>query len=105
MTTYTITKEEPHSPYVCRLCEIGHRRVGKLHIASQRKGMIPTMPCKAVIAIDLGAATDSNKFPWVVYVNGRRLATKRRIARFATQLKAEMAGWSAFLASDEWPGV
>ena len=56
MTTYKILIESPHQPYVCRLCEIGHRRLGKLHIASQSKGMIPTMPCKAVVASHLGAA-------------------------------------------------
>jgi hypothetical protein len=105
MTKYTITNETPHLPYVCPLCEIGHRRLGKLHISSQSKGMIPTMPCKAVIAVDLGQTTESNRLPWIVYVNGRRLATVRRIARFSSRLRAEMAGWSALIASGEWPGV
>ena len=105
MTTYKILKEDPHQPYVCQLCIIGHRRLGKLHIASQSKGMIPTMPCMAVMASNLGSATESNKLPWIVYVNGRRLATARRIARFATKLNAAMAGWAALTASGEWPGV
>ena len=105
MTTYTILKEEPHLPYVCSLCLIGHRRLGKLHIASQSKGMIPTMPCKAVVAVNLGQATESNRLPWVVYVNGRRVSAARRVARFATQVRAEMAGWAALTASGEWLGV
>lgn len=105
MTTYKILKEDPHPPYVCQLCEIGHRRLGKLHIASQSKGMIPTMPCKAVVVVDLGQATESNKMHWIVYVNGRRLTTSKRIARFASSIRAEMAGWSALTASGEWPGV
>jgi hypothetical protein len=105
MTTYTIMTESPSQKNVCPLCEIGHRRVGKLHIASQQKGMIPTMPCKAVVAYHLDNITEAMKFPWIVFVNGRRLATSRRIARFSSQLKAEMAGWAALEASGEWQGA
>lgn len=98
MNSYRILDEEPVAEHVCGNCTIGHRRDGRNHIASQRKGMIPTMPCKAVVASYLGDAWESAsgaKLRWIVYINGRRLSTARRIARFATKESAERAGWAA----------
>lgn len=65
----------------CFLCEVGHRRDGQDHIVSQSKGMIPTTPCRAVVTYPLGDATESNKLPWVVRVNGHLVASKNRVAK------------------------
>lgn len=54
----------------CPHCEAGFRRVGGVHIGSQRLGMIPDTPCARVFAtaVDVDATR-----PWRAYVDGAPL--------------------------------
>ncbi len=85
----------------CGYCDRGFRRVGGIHIGSQRLGMIPDSPCDRVFATHGGSMTDDNKRPWMAYVDGgsirkqsgdaRRFATSK--AAYAAACKAAPRRW------------
>ena len=85
----------------CGNCDVGFRRVDGVHIASQRFGMIPNVPCERVFATHGGSMTEDNKRPWLAYVDGaplrkqsgdaRRFATAR--AAYAAACKAAPRRW------------
>lgn len=74
----------------CGNCDAGFRRVEGVHIASQRLGMIPDIPCDRVFATR-GAGTDTER-PWLAYVDGAPLRKKsgeaRRFASAETAYRA-----------------
>ena len=52
----------------CDLCHVwGHRRVGGIHIPTQRIGMIPATTCRAIFAVPC-KLTPSR---WIAYVDGK----------------------------------
>lgn len=58
----------------CALCEADFRRVGGIHIGSQRLKMICDKPCQRVgVAVDQRADVRRR---WVAYVDGALLRTK-----------------------------
>ena len=72
----------------CDLCDQGCRRVGGIHIASQRFGMIPASACDRVFASHGGNMTDNNKRPWLAYVDGTSIRKKSGDARRFTTAEA-----------------
>ncbi len=80
----------------CGHCDRGFRRVGGIHIGSQRLGMIPDVPCECVFATHGGNMTDDNVRPWMAYVDGDPVRKKSGDARrFATAEKAYAAARKA----------
>jgi hypothetical protein len=65
----------------CGYCEHGFRRVGGIHIGSQRLGMIPDAPCARVFATHGGSMTEDNTKPWMAHVDGEPLRKKSGDAR------------------------
>jgi hypothetical protein len=65
----------------CGNCDVGFRRVDGIHIASQRLGMIPDIPCERVFVV----CDKSPKAPlarsWLAYVDGEPLRKKSGEAR------------------------
>ena len=74
----------------CGNCAVGFRRVDGIHIASQRLGMIPDVPCDRVFATR-GEGADTAR-PWLAYVDGAPLRKKsgeaRRFASAETAYRA-----------------
>lgn len=66
--------------HTCGDCAIGHRRINGMHVATQRKGMIPTIPCDAVVAVPVPGHAGA-QVQWTVYVDGELLRTKRGVRR------------------------
>lgn len=68
----------------CRLCDADFRRVGGVHIGSQRRGMIQDTPCERVFAVHGNSMTDANTRPWMAWTDGdvlrRRSGDARRFA-------------------------
>lgn len=75
----------------CGNCDRGFRRVDGIHIASQRLGMIPDVPCDRVFAVHDGNMTDDNKRPWLAYVDGAPVREKSGDARQFSSIKAAYA--------------
>lgn len=65
----------------CSLCDAGFRRVGGVHIGSQRLGMILDEPCARVFVVHGGAMTEDNDKPWMAHVDGDVLRKKSGDAR------------------------
>lgn len=70
----------------CGNCKVGFRRIRGIHIASQRLGMIPDIPCKRVFAVR-GEGADT-VHPWLAYVDGEPLRKKSGEARRFASAKA-----------------
>lgn len=80
----------------CGNCDVGFRRVNGVHIASQRLGMIPDVPCDRVFAVHGGSMTEDNKRPWMAYVDGEPIRKQSGDARrFATAKAAYAAACKA----------
>lgn len=62
----------------CGYCTRDFRRVGGIHIGSQRLGMIPDAPCHRVFATCGDASGDR---PWLAYIDGAPLRKKSGEAR------------------------
>lgn len=79
----------------CAYCDKGFRRIGGVHIGSQRLGMIPNTQCEHVFVTHLGSATESNARPWIAYVDGEPLrrasSDARRFASPSTAYRAACA--------------
>jgi hypothetical protein len=76
----------------CGNCDVGFRRVNGIHIASQRLGMIPDIPCDRVFA----AQIEGTKRPWRAYVDGAPLRDKYGMPRhYATAKSAYAAACKA----------
>ena len=74
----------------CGHCDRGFRRIGGIHIGSQRLGMIPDVPCERVFAAR-GEGADTAR-PWIAYVDGEALRKKSGEARrFASATAAYAA--------------
>lgn len=80
----------------CAHCDAGFRRVGGVHVGSQRLGMILNTPCERVFATHLGNATESNTRPWMAYVDGEPL---RRASSDARRFASSTAAYRASCAS------
>jgi len=81
----------------CGSCDIGFRRFEGIHIGSQRKGMIPDVPCERVFATrGSGNMTEDNARPWLAYVDGAPIRKKNGdTRRFATAKAAYAAARKA----------
>lgn len=67
----------------CPHCIRGFRRVGGVHVGSQRLGMIPDTPCGRVLAAY--SENPESPRPWLASVDGDVLRTQRgEVRRFAT---------------------
>ena len=75
----------------CGNCTRGFRRVGGIHIGSQRLGMIPDVPCDRVFAVHGGNMTDDNDRPWMAYVDGDPIRKKSGDARRFSSAEAAYA--------------
>lgn len=66
----------------CGTCDRGHRRICGIHVATQRKGMIPETPCTRVAAVNSGAPDPK---PWRGVADGDFIRDKAGDPReFAT---------------------
>lgn len=80
----------------CGNCTKGFRRIDGIHIASQRKGMIPNTPCDRVFATHGCPTFGTDDRAWLAYVDGEPLRKKRGDARrFATAAAAYAAACKA----------
>jgi hypothetical protein len=80
----------------CRLCDADFRRIGGVHVGSQRRGMIPNTPCDRVFAIHGGNMTDDNRRPWMAYADDALIRKRNGDARrFATARAAYTAACKA----------
>ena len=75
----------------CGNCDRGFRRVDGIHIASQRLGMIPDVPCDRVFAVHGGSMTDDNERAWMAYVDGEPIRKKTGDARRFSSAKTAYA--------------
>lgn len=69
----------------CGNCDADFRRIGGIHIGSQRLGMIPNTPCDRVFATCAEGADTVR--PWLAYVDGEPLRKKSGEARRFTSAK------------------
>ena len=77
----------------CGNCEVGFRRVGGIHIGSQRLGMIPDTSCQRVFA---KRGEGEHARPWIACIDGEQLFKKDgEVRRFATESVAVNAARKA----------
>lgn len=74
----------------CRLCDAGFRRVGGIHVPSQRLGMIPATPCDRVFAAREVSVVPGRSY--LAYVDGQPILKRdgdaRRFASAGAALSA-----------------